>query len=226
MNSSTSLLLDEMRGKMSGYAVQYSYLLSNLSVKTEAAALLSIQVEVSGMGPVNLEEVAMAGILDDTHFFFYPNDKSLIPNIQAGIQKAHPEYKLSTGKVEGAPGDNDEQVIARIPPVDDDRQKELKDAVKTLSDACKARLDATSKLYSARIVMALLGESAEAQDEAKNALKEICDWHSDLCKQYQENKEKEIDAAHEAWQKEGGGAEEKSDSGSGQSDAAFNMKMQ
>lgn len=222
MSTSINLLLEEMRGKMTGYAVQYGYLLSNLCVKTEAQPLLSIQVKVQGRGWVNVEDVAIAGILDDTHFFFYPQDKQMLPNLEAGIKKAHPEFELEKGKVEGAPGDNDEQIIARIPPVDKNRHDLLTEGVKNLTEACKGQMDATSKLYSARIGLAMKDESAQVQKDATDTMKEICDWHEDLCKQYKENKEKEIETAYEAWQKEGG---EEKGSSEGNDSAAFNMKM-
>ena len=211
-----------MRSKLSGYAVQYAYLLGNLCVKTDATALLSIEVEIDGQS-LNLEDVAISGILDDTRFFFYPNDKELMPHIIEGIKKAHPEFETSTEKLEEAPEDNNEQIIAKMPPVDEDRHKELTDAVKTLSDACKSQMDANAQLYNGRIALALATAGGDEQKEATDAAKEICDWHSDLCKQYKENKESEIEAAYEAWKKEGG--DSSNGSGSSSDDAAFNMKM-
>ncbi|MBP5398324.1 MAG: ribosome recycling factor [Bacteroidales bacterium] len=208
---------------MSAYAVQYGYYLNNLCVKAEAAALLPVEVKVPGSPAVNIEDVAMAGLLDDYNYFIYPKNKAMMPFIEEGIKKVHPEFELSHGKLEDAPDDNNEQIIAKVPPVDDDRNKQLTEAVKNLTEVCKTQLDTTSKLYGARITTALLGESGDAQKEAKDAMQEICDWHDGLCKKYQENKEEEIKAAHEAWQNNGGQQEQKQDDS--KDSAAFTMKM-
>ena len=212
-----------MRTKMTGYAVQYAYLLGNLCVKTDASALLSIQVEMPGTPAVDLEHTAIAGIVDDTRFFFYPNNKEFTPYIIEGIKKVHPEFEISTEELDGAPEDNKEQIIAKMPAVDDDRKKELTDAVGALSDTCKTQLDAAAQLYNGKIALTILSAGQDEQKEVKDAVQEICDWHSDLCKQYRENKEQEIEDAYQAWQKEGGSSSDNSDSSS--NDAAFNMKM-
>lgn len=215
-----------MRGKMTAYALQFSYYLSNLCVKTDAVALLSIEVEMGGR-TVHLEDAAAAGIEDDTHYFFYPKDKKLLPMLEQGILKAHPEFKLSHQKVEEAPEENDEQIIAEIPPVDKDRHQQLKDAVGTLADNCKSQMDANSQLYNGRIALTLTGASADDQKQAKDAAQEICDWHNDLVKQYRESKEKEIDDAYAAWQE--GNAQQKSQQSEQEQaqgeDTKFNMKM-
>lgn len=226
MRENTSVLLEEMRGKMSAYAFQFGYYLSNLPVKAEAAAMLPISVEVDGK-KVNLEEVAGAGILDETHFFFYPNEKKLMPNIEEAILKVHPDYKISHQKLEGAPEDNDEQIVAEVPPVDKDRHQQMKDAVGTFADTCKSQMDANSQLYNGRIAMSLAGASNEEVKEAKDAAQQICDWHDDLVKKYRENKEQEIDDAYAAWQKgntQKASEENEQEQAEGE-DAMFNMKM-
>ncbi len=226
MRENTAVLLEEMRGKMSAYAFQFGYYLSNLPVKAEAAALLPISVEVDGQA-VHLEEVAGAGILDDTHFFFYPVEKKWMPNIEEAILKVHPDYKITHEKIEEAPEDNDEQIVAEVPPVDKDRHQQMKDAVGTFADTCKAQMESNSQLYNSRIAVSLMGASDDEVKEAKDAAQQICDWHDDLVKQYRENKEQEIDAAYAAWlegnaQKESKQSEQEQAEGE---DAMFNMKM-
>ena len=160
MRENTAVLLEEMRGKMSAYAFQFGYYLSNLPVKAEAAALLPISVEVDGQA-VHLEEVAGAGILDDTHFFFYPVEKKWMPNIEEAILKVHPDYKITHEKIEEAPEDNDEQIVAEVPPVDKDRHQQMKDAVGTFADTCKAQMESNSQLYNSRIAVSLMGASSK-----------------------------------------------------------------
>ena len=212
-------LLEQAKRKMSGYAALMNYRFQNLSVKAEAEALLSFTANVSGE-EVPIEKVARARLAAgrDDQFEIYPHDNSLLLPVIKGLFQAHPEYKIETPQIQDSEDPEERYILATMPEVDDNRHDLLMDAVSVLSDACDSQIEATFTLYTGKIVALLAQAKPEEMDEAKNALEDIHNQHKDLCKQFREQKEKEIEDAHQEYLAKKASAQEKKE----EEDAAHN----
>ena len=199
MRNSIVTLLEQAKRKMSGYAALLNYRFQNLSVKAEAEALLSFSAQVMGQ-EMPIEKVARARLAEgrDDQFEIYPLDNSLLLPIIKGLYVAHPEYKIETPQAEGSDDPEERFILATMPEVDDNRHDLLMDGVSTLSDACDSAIEGTFTVYSGKIA-AQLAQMPEELDEAKKALESIHDQHKDLCKQFRDQKEKEIEDAHQEY---------------------------
>ena len=200
MKSQVTSLLEEARKKMSGYTALLHYRFCNLSVKANAEALIPVSV-TSGGKTMPLEEAAKACNAPDREdqFEIYPLNKDLLFPILDGLRDVHPEFKVELLDMEDSE-DEEKYILATMPEVDDDRYKVLKEGVDALSEVCDGQLKAMKTLYSGKIAQALVTAPKEDQDEAKDALDEVYDQHTDLCKQYKDEKEKEIEEAHDLYQ--------------------------
>ena len=196
-------LLDEASKKMSAYAALLRYRFQNLSIEAAPEALLSVQVMVNGVS-TPIEKTAYARNAPDREdqFEIYPMDRDLLLPILAGLKMAHPEYKIELLELddsEDQDGVKDKYILATMPEVDDDRHDLLTNAVDTLSDACAGLMDGTITAYTAKIALLLQGGKPEEIDEAKDALQNIRDKHDEMCKQYKEDKEAEIEQAYKEY---------------------------
>ena len=204
MKTSVENLLTSARKKMSGYAALYNYRMHNLSVKADPEALLSISVELEEE-ELPIEKVAWARNAEgrDDQFEIFPMARKLLVPIVKGIKSVHPEYDLDLRNVNDDEEEEEElkekYILATMPVVDDNRHDVMPDGVKLLSDACEAQLKATFTRYSAEIALQLADAPAGDLDEAKDALQELYDTATDLCKQFRENKEKEIEDAYQLY---------------------------
>ena len=194
------MLLNTASKKMSGFAALLHYRFRNLSIKAEPEALLSFSAVVDGE-PLPLEEVAHARNPEGRpdQFEIYPMHENLIPPILQGMATAHPEYKIEMKQVNGSDNPEDSYILVTMPEVDDDRHKVLKDAVDALAQDCDTRMKAAYSLYSAQLAAQLVPLSPEDQDEAKNEYENIYDRYKDMCKQFKEDKEKEIEDAYQEY---------------------------
>lgn len=204
MKKSVALMLGEMQKKMSGYAVLLNYRFMNLCVKAEPASLMPVTVPVNGED-MDIEEVADVAIPQENQLEVYPKDSSLLFAISKAIHEAHPEFKIEersrndeSGESEGG-DEEDKSILCTMPVVDKDRYDLYMNGVSTLSDEVKVKLDSNHVLYGNKIAAKLMGASVEEIDEAKKMLEEIYNGHVDLCKEYRENKEKEIEDAYQLY---------------------------
>lgn len=200
MRKSIGALINEMKSKMSGYAVMLQYRYMNLCVKAEPAALLSFTVTDDEGEETNLEEVASASLANDYQFEIYPHDPKMVFAICKGIKEAHPEFKIDTRTEEGD-GESENQVVivCTMPEVNKDRHDVLIDGVDTLYDQCKAKLDANHATYKARLTAKLVGFSEGDVQEAEDELEKVYKMHDDTCLQYKETKVKEIEEAYQRY---------------------------
>lgn len=202
MRKSIETLIDEMKTKMSGYAVLLQYRYMNLCVKAEPAALLSISVIDEEGEESDLESVASACLANDYQFEIYPHESKMVFAISKGIKEAHPEFNIDVMTEEGG-NDSDEDenkyLLCTMPEVNKDRHDTLLDGVNTLYDQCKGKLDTNHTVYKSRLTAKLLGGSEEETKEAEDKLEEVYNKHDEICLQYKEEKVKEIEEAYQRY---------------------------
>ena len=201
MRRNIESLINEMKNKMSGYAVMLQYRYMNLCVKAEPAALLSFTVTDDEGEETNLEEVASAGLANDYQFEIYPNDPKMVFAICKGIKEAHPEFKIDTRTEESDEESEENQVVivCTMPEVNKDRHDLLIEGVDTLYDQCKAKLDANHATYKTRLTAKLVGSSEDDIQEAEDELEKVYKTHDDICLEYKEEKVKEIEEAYQRY---------------------------
>lgn len=193
-------MVEDAGKKMSGYAALLNYRFQNLSVKAYPEALLCVEVQVDGaVQPI--EQVAQACNAPgrDDQFEIYPLEDDLLLPLVKAVQTAHPEYKIELKLQDESDPESAKYILATMPEVDDNRHDLLMDTVGTLSDGCDTLIQGTFTAASAKIALKLVNASAEEMDEAKNALQDTYDSHKDLCKQFREAKEQEIEDAYAEW---------------------------
>ena len=201
MRKSIGALINEMKSKMSGYAVMLQYRYMNLCVKAEPVALLSFTVTDDEGEETNLEEVASASLANDYQFEIYPHDPKMVFAICKGIKTAHLEFKMDT-RTEESDGESEENqvvIVCTMPEVNKDRHDVLIDGVDTLYDQCKAKLDANHATYKTRLTAKLVGASESDVQEAEDELEKVYKMHDDTCLQYKEAKVKEIEEAYQRY---------------------------
>lgn len=201
MRRNVEALIDEMKNKMSGYAVLLQYRYMNLCVKAEPVALLSISVVDSEGDECDLESVALASKANDYQFELYPHDKKMVFAICKGIKEAHPEFKIDTRTEESDNASEGSQVVilCTMPEVNKDRRDTLIDGVGMLYNQCKAKLDANHAVYKTRLTAKLVGSSEEDTQEAEDKLENVFKTHDDICLQYKEAKVLEIEEAYQRY---------------------------
>lgn len=207
MRRSVYNLLREVQQKMSGYAVFMNYQFMHFSVKAEPAALLSVEVELSGES-MNLEDVADVAIPEDDQFALIPKDQDSLFAICKAVAQVHPDYKIEQKSMNEedensdeaeSEGEDDKYVLCTMPEVNDDRHDAGMDYVKTIYEEMTAKIEATNAAYDVKIAKQLIGAKPEEIDEAKEQLKKLYDQIMDTCKSYREEKEKQIETAHQEY---------------------------
>jgi ribosome recycling factor len=208
MRRSIKILLDEMDAKLTGHAALLNYRYMNLCIKAEPMSILSLIVTDIEGNAFNIEEVADTIQRDDFSFLFVPKEMEMLPFIQKGIAETHPEFKQEVIKPEGDDHyfypdtpeyDEERHLVCTMPEVDDNRYDALKQSVKALYDERKVEMDKIKAEYTQTIADRTAELPKDEADEAKNRLEELCNQYSDLCKQYRDNKEEEIEEAHQNW---------------------------
>lgn len=201
MRKSIEALINEMKNKMSGYAVLLQYRYLNLCVKAEPVALLSISVVDNEGEEYDLESVALASKTNDYQFELYPHDQKMVFAICKGIKEAHPEFKVDTKTEESDEASEESQtvIVCTVPEMNKDRHDSLIDGVGLLYDQCKAKLDANHAVYKTRLAAKLVGSSDTEVQEAEDKLEQVFKTHDDICMQYKEAEIKEIEEAYQRY---------------------------
>ena len=202
MRKSIETLIDEMKTKMSGYAVLLQYRYMNLCVKAEPAALLSISIIDEEGEESDLESVASACLANDYQFEIYPHESKMVFAISKGIKEAHPEFKIDVKSEENSNDsgeDENKYILCTMPEVNKDRHDTLLDGVNTLYDQCKGKLDTNHTVYKSRLTAKLLGGSEEETKEAEDKLEEVYNKHDEICLQFKSDKIKEIEEAYQRY---------------------------
>ena len=201
-------LLKEAQQKMSAYAAYLNYQLIHFSVKAEPAALLAVTVHLNNE-EFDLEEVADVALAGETQFALIPKDQSYLFPICKGVASVHPDYKIEqksmddqqeSASEESSTGeDENKYILCTMPPVNKDRRDAGMDYVKTVYEEILSKVDATQSAYIAKITKQLTEARPGELDEAKDELQQQHDQHTDLCKAYREEKEKQIEEAYQQY---------------------------
>lgn len=209
MRNSIKILLGELDAKLTGHAGLLNYRYMNLCIKAEPAALLSLIVTDIEGNVYNIEDVADTMMPDDFTFVFVPKEMEMLPFIQKGIAETHPEFKQEVVKpkedehffvANSADYDKERHIVCTMPEVDNNRYDVLKESVKALYDDSMVEIDKVKVKYTELLADRTRELPKEEADEAKNKLEEIVKQYSEICKTYRDNKEQEIEEAHNEWQ--------------------------
>ena len=208
LRKSIEVLLGEMDGKLSGYAAMLNYRYMNLCVEAEAAALVPITVTDIEGNVYNIEQVADCMQPNQFAFEIVPRRMPMLPFIQKGIAETHPEFKQEviipkdedrfymSGTVDY---DSERHILCTMPEVDDERYKLLTETVKALYDECMVEVDKIKTKYTQMLADKSKDLPKDEADEAKTEQEKLMNQYSEICKTYRDNKEKEIEDAHNNW---------------------------
>ena len=208
VRKSIEVLLGEMDGKLSGYAAMLNYRYMNLCVEAEAAALVPITITDIEGNVYNIEEVADCMQPNQFAFEIVPRRMPMLPFIQKGIAETHPEFKqeviipkdedrfFMSGTVDY---DSERHILCTMPEVDDERYKLLTETVKALYDECMVEVDKIKTKYTQMLADKSKDLPKDEADEAKTEQEKLMNQYSEICKTYRDNKEKEIEDAHNNW---------------------------
>ena len=208
LRKSIEVLLGEMDGKLSGYAAMLNYRYMNLCVEAEAAALVPITITDIEGNVYNIEEVADCMQPNQFAFEIVPRRMPMLPFIQKGIAETHPEFKqeviipkdedrfFMSGTVDY---DSERHILCTMPEVDDERYKLLTETVKALYDECMVEVDKIKTKYTQMLADKSKDLPKDEADEAKTEQEKLMNQYSEICKTYRDNKEKEIEDAHNNW---------------------------
>ena len=200
--------MGEMDGKLSGYAAMLNYRYMNLCVEAEAAALVPITITDIEGNVYNIEEVADCMQPNQFAFEIVPRRMPMLPFIQKGIAETHPEFKqeviipkdedrfFMSGTVDY---DSERHILCTMPEVDDERYKLLTETVKALYDECMVEVDKIKTKYTQMLADKSKDLPKDEADEAKTEQEKLMNQYSEICKTYRDNKEKEIEEAHNNW---------------------------
>ena len=208
LRKSIEVLLGEMDGKLSGYAAMLNYRYMNLCVEAEAAALVPITITDIEGNVYRIEEVADCMQPNQFAFEIVPRRMPMLPFIQKGIAETHPEFKqeviipkdedrfFMSGTVDY---DSERHILCTMPEVDDERYKLLTETVKALYDECMVEVDKIKTKYTQMLADKSKDLPKDEADEAKTEQEKLMNQYSEICKTYRDNKEKEIEDAHNNW---------------------------
>ena len=197
---------DQFGEDLSNHCTRFAYRLMNLCVKAEEVALLPIEVMVEGELQ-KLEDCASLAKKDEYTFMVVPKFDEDMPAICTGVTLEHPEFKQSfdtfTITSVDETGESVEQevryLLLKMPAVDNDRYKVLKDGVEALYQECKGEMEFVNNKYEASLSALSVGESEPELKRLQKAVdKTIDQWEGHRDKLYKE-KLQEIEDAHNMW---------------------------
>ena len=164
--------LNATEKKMASYMTLLNFRYINLCVKAEAASLIPVNVNIFDEDK-DIEEVAEVAIQDDYHLAVFPKNDEYIRYITQGVINVHPEFKLSmkTMKV----GAEERQYLEyEMPEVDKNRYDFLNEAVKSLYDEAKLKIDQVYTEEQGAYVQ-VLSQKPEELDEVNKELDRMHD---------------------------------------------------
>lgn len=208
MRKSIEMILGEADAKFAGYASLLNYRYMNLCVAAEPMALLSVTITDIEGNEYQIEEMADTMLPDEFSFEIVPRDMTMIPYIQEGVAKVHPEFKQEVIKpkdedhffMPDTPDyDKERHIVCTMPEVDDNRYDLLKDAVKAYYEECKVDIDKVKAKYSQTLTEKTQNLPKDEADEAKNEWDKMLDQYTEFIKAYHDKKVKEIEDGHNKW---------------------------
>lgn len=148
--------------------------------KANPAMLGSVMVEYYG-AQTPLQQVANVNTPDARTISVQPFEKKLIPEIEKGIMQANLGFN---------PMNNGENVIINVPPLTEERRKQLTKQAK--AEAEDAKIGVRNDRKTANNELKKLDISEDLLRDAENEVQELTDAHITRIDAILENKEKEI----------------------------------
>ncbi|MBZ9629941.1 ribosome recycling factor [Salegentibacter sp. LM13S] len=148
--------------------------------KANPAMLGSVMVEYYG-AQTPLQQVANVNTPDARTISIQPFEKSLIKEIEKGIMMANLGFN---------PMNNGENVIINVPPLTEERRKQLTKQAK--AEAEDAKVGVRNDRKTANNELKKLDVSEDLLRDAENEVQELTDAHITRIDAILENKEKEI----------------------------------
>jgi len=148
--------------------------------KANPAMLGSVMVEYYG-AQTPLQQVANVNTPDARTISIQPFEKSLIKDIEKGIMMANLGFN---------PMNNGESVIINVPPLTEERRKQLTKQAK--AEAEDAKIGVRNDRKSANNELKKLDISEDLLRDAENEVQELTDAHITRIDAILDNKEKEI----------------------------------
>lgn len=148
--------------------------------KANPVMLGSVMVEYYG-AQTPLQQVANVNTPDARTISIQPFEKSLIKDIEKGIMLANLGFN---------PMNNGESVIINVPPLTEERRKQLTKQAK--AEAEDAKIGVRNDRKSANNELKKLDISEDLLRDAENEVQELTDAHISRIDSILENKEKEI----------------------------------
>lgn len=191
-------LIREMEGKLSGFTTLLIYRYANLCVKAQPMALLSAEIIDDELGEMKIEEVAGVTMPDEYHLKLIPYDPRFNFSLCKAIKKEHPEFKQELVAPEDADDEKERYLILTMPEVNKDRRDALIQAVDTLYDGCKAKIDKTCADYRLKLEKKIVAlPSDDERNEAKDAMEAAIKNYQGLVDTTKAEKVKEIEEAYQ-----------------------------
>ena len=193
MNLFYKTLINQSENKMAGYVVLLNFRYQNLCVKADAASLLPVNIMLGGE-PKNIEDLAKVGVTDEYHLAVFPHQEDSQQFVIDGIFNSHPEFKLEVQTYK----QNDQErhfLLYEMPEVDKERYDLLTEAVDSLHDECKIRLDEIHAEDIAKM-MELLDNSPNELDAIKTEYDRVHNDYVEKAKGVRDEKLGEIEEAY------------------------------
>ena len=210
MRLSVKNILSEAQSKMSSDSVFLYYQFSNISIKAEAEALLSVSVPTEE-GDLDIEKTADIAIPCEDKFIIIPKKPTNLFKICKAIALEHPEYKIER-KVYNDDGDvnntdldsilldetaysqmEDMVICCTMPEINEDRRDVALDLVSGLYSDATASIDNCYAEYQVILKQNLVHYPPQELDEADKELDVIYNRHKSECARYKKEKELQIE---------------------------------
>ena len=197
---------DQYGEELSGHCARFAYRLMNLCVKAEEVSLLPVEALIEGELE-RLEDCASIAKKDEYTFMIVPNFEEDLGPIGMGVTLEHPEFKQSIDSFNVTSvdevGNSVEKEIRylqlKMPEVDNDRYKVLKNSVDLLYNECKAEMDVAKQKYEIKFASLTVGESEEELDNLKKSIDKLNDQWTEHRENIYNEKVQEIEDAHNMW---------------------------
>lgn len=181
MEEELDFIIDSAREAMGNAIVHLEKQLVNIRAgKASPSMLGSVRVDYYG-SPTPLNQVANVNTPDARTLSIQPFDKSMITAIEKGIMQANLGFN---------PMNNGESVIINVPPLTEERRREL--AKQAKAEAEDAKVGVRNDRKNANQDIKKLDISEDAKKAAEEEIQELTDAHIEKIDKIYAVKEKEI----------------------------------
>jgi len=181
MEEEIKFILDSAKESMDGAITHLKKQLGNIRAgKATPSMVSSVMVEYYG-NPTPLTQVANVNTPDGMTISIQPWEKSLIPEIERGIHMANLGFN---------PQNNGESVIINVPPLTEERRKDLAKQVKAVAE--DAKVGVRNDRRSANNEIKELDISDDHKKGLEDEVQKLTDQHIEEIDKIASAKEEEI----------------------------------